>query len=87
MTQFTFLLGSGVLDQATFPIYLYVHMFQEMFKNARETSIQGFRGVMWSLLPLPTFLRYGVAQNSLDSAEPFKPQPNSPGKGMCTQIV
>lgn len=73
MTQVTFLLGSGALVQAASLIYLYMHIFQEMFKNTIETSKQGFQGVMWSPLPLPTFLSYGVTQNSLDSAEPFKP--------------
>lgn len=36
--------------------------------------------------PLPSFPGCRVAQDSLD-ADPFKPQPNSPGKGMCPQIL
>lgn len=43
----------------------------------------GFR-VLWAHLPLPTYLGYRVAQDSLN-AEPFKSQPNSPGKRTCPQ--
>lgn len=55
-----------------------------MFKTAVKTAIKWSQGVMRS--PLPSFPGCRVAQDSLD-AEPFKPQPNSPGKGMRPQIL